>query len=205
MVQPRVLTAMAKEYVLRHQDRRCRTRWFDVLGLKLTAAARRCLGVAREQVGLGVVVLNLICNPVEAYLALDSLTSVFPENAQARIFDRPAANGWLPPADTQRAASLFSSLGRSVSRAPPSLRMEGAFPLFSNVVDTMLRRAWARIAEHSYQRLAPTLEDPLPGNIASSRGIGVRLAADTAPPWIIRPSSPTLEAHAVRTQCLLHS
>jgi hypothetical protein len=204
-VQSRVLTAMAKEFALRHQDRRCRTRWFDVFGLKPAAAARRCLSVAREQLGLGVVVLNLICNPVEAYLALDSLTSVFPENAQARIFDRPAANGWLPPADAQRAASLFLSLGRSVSRAPLSLRMESAFPLFSNVVDTMLRQAWARIAEHFYQRLAPTLEDPLPGDTASSRGIGVRLAADTAPPWIIRPSSPTLEAHAVRVQCLLRS
>ena len=58
----------------RHEDSQHRRRWLDACGLKLVAAAiLRRFRATREQVGFGVLALNLICNPVEAYCALEFL------------------------------------------------------------------------------------------------------------------------------------
>jgi len=47
--------------------------YLDALISKGAAAALcRLTGAAREQVKLGVLAVNLICHPVEAYSALDS-------------------------------------------------------------------------------------------------------------------------------------
>ena len=177
----------------RHEDSQHRRRWLDACGLKLVAAAiLRRFRATREQVGFGVLALNLICNPVEAYCALDSLASIFPEKAQAKSFGRPSplrAVSGLPPADPQIGSSQSLSSERSVSRLSIILQMASRLPNLPSTSATILHRTSARIAEYFYQRLAPVIEGSLSGDVTAGQGIGVRLAGDSARLWITQPTS----------------
>src|SRR6516165_1895071 len=170
----------------RHEDSQHRRRWLDACGLTLVAAAiLRRFRATREQVGFGVLALNLICNPVEAYCALDSLASIFPEKAQAKSFGRPSALravsgsvSGLPPADPQIGSSQSLSSERSVSRLSIILQMASRLPNLPSTSATILHRTSARIAEYFYQRLAPAIEGSLSGDVTGGHGIGVRLAGE---------------------------
>jgi len=186
----------------RHEDRQHRRRWLDACGLKLVAAAiLRRFRATREQVGFGVLALNLICNPVEAYCALDSLASIFPEKAQAKSFGRPStlrAVSGLPPADPQIGSSQSLSSNRSVSRLSIILQMASRLPNLPSTSATILHRTSARIAEYFYQRLAPAIEGSLSGDVTGGHGIGVRLAGDSARLWITQPTSLASQADVAR-------
>jgi hypothetical protein len=165
------------------QDSRHRRRWLDAFGLKPAATAvLRHFSAARDRLGYGILALNLICsNPVEAYFALDSLASTFPENAQARSLGRPSTphltNGYLPSAGPKLGSSPFLSSILSVSRLSTS-RIGSPLPQLSSADAAILRRASARIAEYFYQRLAPAVEGSLLGDISAGHGISVRLVKD---------------------------
>jgi hypothetical protein len=147
------------------------------------AALCRLTGAAREQVKLGVLAVNLICHPVEAYSALDSLASSFPEKAQARGFGHSSAlrvaDAYLPLAGPPPAVPPSSS-SRSLSRLQIFLQMRSSLPTLPGTAAGLLRRPSARIAEYFYQRLAPAIEGSHCANVIPSRGIAARLARDIA-------------------------
>jgi hypothetical protein len=146
------------------------------------AALYRLTAAAREQVKLGVLAVNLICHPVEAYSALDSLASIFPEKAQARGFGHSSglrvAHAYLPLAGPPPAARPSSS--KSLSRLHILLRMRSSLPDLPGTAATILRRPSARIAEYFYQRLAPVIEGSHCADVIAGRGIAARLARDIA-------------------------
>jgi hypothetical protein len=141
----------------------------------------RLTAAACEQVKLGVLAVNLICHPVEAYSALDSLASIFPEKAQARGFGHSSglrvADAYLPLAGPPPAAPPSSS--KSLSRLHIFLRMS-SLPALRGTATGILRRPSARIAEYFYQRLAPAIAAPHVAEVIPSGGIAARLARDMA-------------------------
>jgi hypothetical protein len=145
------------------------------------AALCRLTAAAREQVKLGVLAVNLICHPVEAYSALDSLASVFPEKAQARGFGHSPAlqvgDAYLPLAGPPPAAPSSS---KSPSLLHIVLRMRSSLPALPSSAAAILHRPSARIAEYFYQRLAPAIGGSYCGDVIPSRGIAARLARDIA-------------------------
>jgi hypothetical protein len=147
------------------------------------AALCRLTAAAREQVKLGVLAVNLICHPVEAYSALDSLASIFPEKAQARGLGHSSAlriaDAYLPLAGPPSAAPPSSS-SRSLSRLHIISRMRTALPALPGTAAGLLRRPSARVAEYFYQRLAPAIEGSHCADVIPSRGIAARLARDIA-------------------------
>jgi len=154
--------------------------YLDALISKGAAAALcRLTGAAREQVKLGVLAVNLICHPVEAYSALDSVASIFPEKAQARGFGHSSAlriaDAYLPLAGPPPAAPSSS---KSLSRVHIILRMRNSLPALPGAAAGLLRRALVRVAEYFYQRLAPAIQGPHCANVIPSRGIAARLARD---------------------------
>jgi hypothetical protein len=145
------------------------------------AALCRLTAAAREQVKLGVLAVNLICHPVEAYSALDSLASVFPEKAQARGFGHSptlqVGDAYLPLAGPPAAPPPSS---KSPFRLHAVLRMRSSLPALPGTAAAILRRPSVRIAEYFYQRLAPAIEGSYCGDVIPSRGIAARLARDIA-------------------------
>ena len=157
--------------------------YLDAFVSKPTAAALwRLTATAREQVKLGVLAVNLICHPVEAYSALDSLASIFPEKAQARGFGHSSAlrvaDAYLPFAGPPPAAPRSSS--KSLPRLHIILRMRSSLPALPGTAAAILRRPSARIAEYFYQRLAPAIEGSHCADVIAGRGIAARLARDMA-------------------------
>jgi hypothetical protein len=146
------------------------------------AALCRLTAAAREQVKLGVLAVNLICHPVEACSALDSLASIFPEKAQARGLGHSSAlrvaHAYLPLAGPPPAAPPSSS--KSLSRPQIFLRMRSSLPALPGAAAGLLRRPLARIAEYFYQRLAPAIEGSHCADVIPGRGIATRLARDMA-------------------------
>jgi hypothetical protein len=142
----------------------------------------RLTAAAREQMKLAVLAVNLICHPVEAYSALDSLASIFPEKAQARGFGQSSglrvADEYLPLAGPPPAAPPSSS--KSLSRLHILLRMRSSLPALPGSAVAILRRPSARIAEYFYQRLAPAIEGSHCADVIAGRGIAARLARDMA-------------------------
>ena len=147
------------------------------------AALCRFTAAVREQVKLGVLAVNLICHPVEAYSALDSLASIFPEKAQAGGFGHSSAlrvaHAYLPLTSPPQAAPPSSS-SRSLSRLHIFLRMRNSLPDLPGTAAAILRRPSARIAEYFYQRLAPAIEGSHCTDVIAGRGIAARLARDMA-------------------------
>ena len=157
--------------------------YLDALISKPAAAALcRLTAAPREQVKLGVLAVNLICHPVEAYSALDSLASIFPEKTQARGFGHSSAlhfaDAYLPSAGPPPAAPPSSS--KSLSRPQIFLRMRSSLAALPGTAAAILRRPSAHIAEYFYQRLAPVIEGSHSADVISGRGIAARLARDMA-------------------------
>ena len=157
--------------------------YLDALISKGAAAALcRLTGAAREQVKLGVLAVNLICHPVEAYSALDSVASIFPEKAQARGLGHSSAlrvaHAYLPLAGPLPAAPHSSS--KSLSCQHIFLRMRRSLAALPDTAAAILRRPSARIAEYFYQRLAPAIEGSHCADVIPGRGIAARLARDIA-------------------------
>jgi hypothetical protein len=124
----------------------------------------------RERVGYGILQLNPMRNPFEACFA--------PAASFGRSSVFRSAHGYVPPVGWKLESLPQLPSPGSLSGLSIMSGMRNLLLPISGACASILRRASARIAEHSCQLLAPIVESSLSGGVIADQGIGSRLARD---------------------------